>query len=80
MKFEIDEKKIESICYKGKYGKKFIIFLEDGAVTDIIDTGVGTPVEEINAEREEILTALKELNGVSTNITTTDDKITTQYC
>ena len=86
MKFEIDEKRIESVCYKGKFGKKFIIFLEDGVVTDIVDTGVsdvgiidtGTSVEDINAEREEILKTLKgRLNNIDTGVSAGDGTTTT---
>ena len=87
MKFEIDEKSIESICYKGKFGKKFIIFFEDGVVTDIVDTGVHdigvtdtetTPVEDLNAEREEILKALKgRLNNIDTGVSAGDGTTTT---
>lgn len=87
MKFEIDEKRIESVCYKGKFGKKFIIFLEDGVVTDIVDTGVHdigvtdtetTPVEDLNAEREEILKALKgRLNSIDTGVSAGDGTTTT---
>lgn len=65
MKFELDEDKIESICYKGKYGKKFIIFLEDGVVTDIVDTGVvdaRVSAEDLSVERGEILKRIKNLN------------------
>ena len=79
MRFEFDENKIESICYKGKYGKKFIIFLEDGIVTDIVDTGVvndGATAEDLNAERKEIITALKSLNATPV-INDLDDKTTT---
>lgn len=87
MKFDIDEKRIESVCYKGKFGKKFIIFLEDGVVTDIVDTGVHdigvtdtetTPVEDLNAEREEILKALKgRLNYIDTGVSAGDGTTTT---
>lgn len=76
---EIDDNKIESICYKGKYGKKFIIFLEDGVVIDIVDTGVAsekTTPDDLNAEREEIITALKSLNATPV-INDLDDKTTT---
>lgn len=65
MKFELDEKKVESICYKGKCGKKFIIFLENGVVTDIIDTGIvdtRVSAEDLSAERGEILKRIKNLN------------------
>ena len=79
MTLEIDDNKIESVCYKGKYGKKFIIFLEDGVVTDIVDTGVvneETTPDDLNAEREEIITALKSLNTAPV-INDLDDKTTT---
>lgn len=86
MKFEIDEKRIESVCYKGKFGKKFIIFLEDGVVTDIVDTGaydIGvtdtetTPVEDLNAEREEIIKKLKgTLNSIDTSVSTGNTTVT----
>lgn len=79
MTLEIDDNKIESICYKGKYGKKFIIFLEDGVVTDIVDTGAvseETTPDNLNAEREEIITALKSLNAAPV-INDLDDKTTT---
>jgi hypothetical protein len=65
MKFELDEKKIESICYKGKCGKKFIIFLEDGVMTDIVYTGISdvrASAEDLNAERGEILKRIKNFN------------------
>ena len=79
MMLEIDDNKIESICYKGKYGKKFIIFLDDGVVTDIVDTGVvneETTPDDLNAEREEIITALKSLNAAPV-INDLDDKTPT---
>lgn len=89
MTLEIDDNKIESICYKGKYGKKFIIFLEDGVVTDIVDTGVvseETTPDNLNAEREEIITALKSLNAapvindLDAKTTTTQEGSDIKYC
>jgi hypothetical protein len=89
MKFELDEKKIESICYKGKCGKKFIIFLEDGVMTDIIYTGiadVGVSAEDLSVERGEILKRIKNLNpdewfdknsGTNLTASTTYNKATT---